>query len=65
MGRLLGTLLIGKGINFVHRRIITEHFDPPKTRSLWLVVKHFYGLKQILMANSLYNIQQGHICVLE
>ena len=49
----------------MHRRVITEHFDPPKTSGLWLVVKHFYGLKPILTANSLHSIQQGHICVLE
>ena len=48
-------------MNFVHRRVITEHLDPPKTSGLWLVVEHFYGLKQILTAISL----QGHICVLE
>ena len=30
----------------MHRRVITEHFDPPKTSGLWLVVEHFYGLKQ-------------------
>ena len=32
----------------MHRRVIIEHFDPPKTSGLWLVVEHFYGLKQIL-----------------
>ena len=37
----------------------------PKTSGLWLVVEHYYGLKQIFTANSLYSIQQGHICVLE
>ena len=49
----------------MHRRVITEHFDPPISSGLWSVVEHFYGLKQILAANSLYSIQQGHICVLE
>ena len=46
-------------------RVITEHFDPPKTSGLWLVVEHFYGLKQIWTVNSLHSIQQGHISVLE
>ena len=49
----------------MHRRVITEHFDPPKTSGLWLVVEHFYGLKQILTTDSLHSIQQGHMCVLE
>ena len=49
----------------MYRRVITEHFDPPKTSGLWLVVEHFSGLKKILVANSLHSIQQGHICVLE
>ena len=49
----------------MHRRVITEHFDPPKTSGLWLEFEHFYGLKQILTANSLHSIQQGHICDLE
>ena len=49
----------------MHRGVITEHFDPPETSGLWSVVEHFYGLKQILTANSLHKIQQGHICVLE
>ena len=31
----------------MHGRVITEHFDPPKTNGLWLVVEHFYGLTQI------------------
>ena len=48
----------------MHRRVITEHFYPPETSGLWLVVEHFYGLKQILTANSLLSIQQGHICIL-
>ena len=46
----------------MHRRVITEHFDRPKTSGLWLVVHHLYGLKQMLTANSLNSIQQGHIC---
>ena len=58
-------ILTGTGINFVHKRVITEHFDPPITGGLWLVIEHFYGLKPILAANSLHSIQQGHICVLE
>ena len=29
----------------MHRRVITQHFDPPKTTGLWLVVENFYGLK--------------------
>ena len=41
----------------MHRRVITEHFDPQKTRGLWLVVVHFYGLKQILTAISVQGIQ--------
>ena len=45
-------------------RVITEHFDTPKTCGLWLVVEHFYG-QQILTANSLHSIQQGPICVFE
>ena len=49
----------------MHRRVITENFDTPKTSGLWLVIEHFYGLKQVLTANSLHSIQQGHICVLE
>ena len=49
----------------MHRRVITEHFDPPKTIGLWLVVEHLYGLKHILTANSLHSIQKRHICVLE
>ena len=49
----------------MQRRVITEHFDPPKTSGLWLVIEHFYGLKQILTANSLHSIQQGNICVLK
>ena len=49
----------------MHRHVITEHFDPPKTSGLWLVVEHFYSLSQILTSNSLHTIQQGHICVLE
>ena len=49
----------------MHRRVITEYFDTPKTSGLWLVIEHFYGLKQVLTANSLQSIQQGHICVLE
>ena len=49
----------------MHRRVITENFDTPKTSGLWLVIEHFYGLKQVLTANSLHRIQQGHICVLE
>ena len=49
----------------MHRRIITENFDTLKTSGLWLVIEHFYGLKQVLTVNSLYSIQQGHICVLE
>ena len=48
----------------MHRRVITEHFDPPKTSGLWLVVEHFYDLQQILTAKFLHSIQQGHICVL-
>ena len=49
----------------MHRRVITEYFDTPKTSGLWLVIEHFYGLKQVLTANSLHSIQQGHSCVLE
>ena len=49
----------------MHRRVITEYFDTPKTSGLWLVIEHFFGLKQVLTANSLHSIQQGHICVLE
>ena len=49
----------------MYRRVITKHFDTLKTSGLWLVVDHFYGLKQVLTANSLHGIQQGHICVLE
>ena len=49
----------------MHRRVITEYVDTPKTSGLWLVIEHFYGLKQVLTANSLHSIQQGHICVLE
>ena len=49
----------------MRRCVITDHFDPPKTSGLWLVVEHIYGLKLILAANSLHGIQQGHICVLE
>ena len=49
----------------MHRRVITEYFDPPNISGLWLVVEHFYGFKQILTAISLHNIQQGHICVHE
>ena len=49
----------------MHRRVITEHFDPPKTSGLWLVVEHLYGPKHILTANSLHSIEQGHICVLD
>ena len=45
----------------MHRRVITEHFDTLKTSGLWLVVNHFYGLKQVLTANSLHSIHQGHI----
>ena len=46
-------------------RVITEHFDQPKTSGLWLVIEHFHGRKQILTANSIHSIHQGHICVLE
>ena len=46
-------------------RVITEYFDTPKTSGLWLVIEHFCGLKQVLTANSLHSIQQGHICVLK
>ena len=49
----------------MHRRVITENFDTPKTSGLWLFIEHIYGLKQVLTANSLHSIQQGHICVLE
>ena len=49
----------------MHRRIITEHSDTPKTNGLWLVVEHVYGLKQILAVNSLHITQQVHKCVLE
>ena len=49
----------------VHRRVITENFNTPKTSGLWLVTEYFYGLKQVLTANSLHSIQQGQICVLE
>ena len=48
----------------MHRRVFTENFDTPKTSGLWLVIEHFYGLKQVLTANSLYSIQQEHIFVL-
>ena len=47
------------------RRVITDNFDTPKTSGLWLVIERFYGLKQVLTANSLHSFQQGHICVLE
>ena len=49
----------------MHRRVITENLDTPKTSGLRLVIEHFYGLKQVLTANSLQSIQQGYICVLE
>ena len=39
----------------MHRCVITEHFDPPETSGLWLVVEHFYDLNQILAANSLHS----------
>ena len=58
-------ILTGNGIIIVHRRVITENFDTSKTSGLWLVIEHFYGLKQVLTANSLHSIQQGHICVLK
>ena len=45
----------------MHRRVITDNFDPPKTSGLWLVVEYFYGLKDILKANSIHSI----LCVLE
>ena len=41
----------------MHRRVITKNFDKPKTSGLWLVIEHFYGLKQVLTANSLHSIQ--------
>ena len=49
----------------MHRRVITENFDTPKTSGLWLVIEHFYGLKQVLTANSLQSFHHGHIYVLE
>ena len=49
----------------MHRRFITDTFDTPKTSGLWLVIENFNGLRQVLTANSLHGIQQGHICVLE
>ena len=49
----------------MHMRVFTDNFDTPKTSGLWLVIEHFYGLKQVLTANSLHSTQQGHICVLE
>ena len=49
----------------MHRRVITEHLDTPKTSGLLLVIEHFDGLKQVLTANSLHSIQQGYICVLD
>ena len=49
----------------MHRRVITENFDTPKTSGLWLVIELLYGRKHVLAPNSLYSIQQGHICVLE
>ena len=49
----------------MHRRVITDNFDTPKTIGLWLVIEHFNGLKQVLTANSLHSIPQGHIYVLE
>ena len=49
----------------MHRRVITENFDTPKTSGFWLVIEHFYGLKEVLTANPPHSIQQGHICVLE
>ena len=52
-------------MNFVHMQVFIEHFNTPRNSGLWLVVEHFNGLKQILTANSLHSIQQGHICVLE
>ena len=48
----------------MHRCVFTEHFDPPETSGLLLVVEHFYGLKQIFTAKSLHSIQKGHIGVL-
>ena len=41
-------------------RVITDHFDPPKTSGIWLGVEHFYGLKKTVTANSLQSIQRGH-----
>ena len=41
----------------MHRSVITQDFDPQKTSGLWLVVDHFYGLKQMLAANSLQGIK--------
>ena len=38
----------------MHRRVINEHFDPPKTSGLWFVVEHFYGLKQFFLQRNLY-----------
>ena len=49
----------------MHRRVITEHFDTPKTSGLSLVFEQLYGLKQIVTANSLHSIQHGHISVLD
>ena len=45
----------------MHRRVITDNFDTPKIGGLWVVIEHFYGLQQVLTANSLYSIQQEHI----
>ena len=45
----------------MYRCVIPQHFDPPKTSGLWLMLEHFYGHQQTLTANSLHSIQQGHI----
>ena len=49
----------------MHRRVITEHFDTPKTSGLLLVVEHFKGLKQKFLRRILHSILHGHICVLD
>ena len=41
-------MLTGKGINFVHRRVITKHFDTPKTSGLWYWSSIFMALSKFL-----------------
>ena len=49
-------------MNFVHRRVITEHFDTPKTSGYWLVVEHFYGLSKF-WRRILYKALNRDTCV--